>query len=144
MWNSMQYRYSSLNCELKKNCNSHHCAPVFYSLLMFTITKLDTLPQKYLVEKKRWEWSGKWQKLLGMLPGLLMNPGGPFKESSFPQHNDIVFYMYSLIKPETIVLYIHWMKMRKGFNFGERAKQLYEKWNSFLNKLFSYKTNNYI
>lgn len=51
-----------------------------------------------------------------MLPRLLMNPGVLFKENRFPQCNDMVFYIYAFIKPETIFLYTL-NKRSKGFKF---------------------------
>lgn len=33
-----------------------------------------------------------------MLPGILMNPGIPFKENSSQQYNDMVFYIWVLNK----------------------------------------------
>lgn len=40
-------------------------------------------------KKKKWP---------GMLPGILMNPGIPFKENSSQQYNDMVFYIWVLNK----------------------------------------------
>ena len=33
-----------------------------------------------------------------------MNPGIPFKENRSPQYNDMVFYIWALIKSEAILL----------------------------------------
>lgn len=81
------------------------CIFVPYSLpIQVSITDLDVLHQKHLVEKETYsimiiEWELiKKKKWPGMLPGILMNPGIPFKENSSQQYNDMVFYIWVLNK----------------------------------------------
>lgn len=71
------------------------------------LTDLVSLYQKHLVEKKTNAIMGvRWEviKLVGMLPGLPMNPGIPFKESRSSLYNDMVFYTWALIMSEIILL----------------------------------------
>ena len=52
-----------------------------------------------------------------MLPGILTNPRIPFKENRSLQYNGMVFYIWALIKSETILFFFFKLPVHFSFSF---------------------------